>query len=916
MFKAEWEYLKKHKFFMLVIVVLFFVPSIYAVTFLSSLWDPYGQVKNLPVAVVNKDKSVNYEGQKLAVGDDLEKELRKSKAMDFHFPSEEEAKAGLKDGKYYTVITIPSDFSKDATTLLDKEPKQMKLDYETSSGRSFIAGKLSESGAKEISQNVSEQVTKTYAKTIFAEMKKVGKGMGTAADANKQLADGTTQIKSGSDQLTSGLQTLSASTLQFNDGAQTLTQGLSQYVDGVAQADSGSQQVTAGLGQLNSQVPALVGGVSQLANGSNQVTAGLGQLNSQVPTLAGGVSQLTNGSNQLTAGIGQLNSQVPTLVGGVNQLAVGGNTLTSGVQQYTAGVNQAASGSEQLANGVDQLNQQLKGQDFEGKITTLQTQVAMLQDIAKDMPSNEQLQAQLQTAQTHLDNLNKATADDAASMPANVDKAFADAGVQVTSEQKAKIVASLTADVNNSETSKQIEPIVKDITALSAQINAFNNAHGSQITQLAEAANNTDLNDVNMQLEQMKALPGAINTLDEKTHELSAGLNQLVGKSTDLQSGATQLNNGLNALNGETSDLSNGTNALMTGATQLNNGLNMLNGKTSDLSNGVSALTNGSTQVSDGLNTLNGKTGDLSNGASQLLAGSSQLTTGLDTLNSKRSELNSGAGQLADGARQLNGGANQLTTGAEQLSPALAQVQTGNQTLADKMGSAAKQVNDTKATNKTFKQIAAPATAKQTEKDHVANNGTGMVPYMFSVAMFVGMMALNLMLDMISPRTKISSLAAWMGSKMVMLFGIAVMAATVLYGLSISVLGLDPIHPLQTYGFMILISLMDAALVTAIYMWFDKAGAFAAMVLLVFQLSGSAGTYPIQLSNAFFEWLHPYLPMTYTVDGLRETIMIGGSAMPQVEVLFSIFVVSIIAMVIYYVSHRRHYSMMQDIAEA
>lgn len=818
MFKAEWEYLKKHKFFMLVIVVLFFVPSIYAVTFLSSLWDPYGQVKNLPVAIINKDKSVTYEGQKLAVGDDLEKELRKSKDMDFHFPSEKEAKAGLKDGKYYTVITIPSDFSKDATTLLDKDPKQMKLDYETSSGHSFIAGKLSESGAKEISQQISKQVTKTYAKTIFAEMKKVGKGMNTAADANKQLADGTTQIKSGSDQLTSGLQTLSASTLQFNDGAQTLTKGLSQYVDGVAQADAGSQRLTAGLGQLNGQVPALVSGVGQLSNGSNQVTAGLGQLNSQVPALA-------------------------------------------------SGVNQLATGSEQLTNGVDQLNQQLKDQDFAGKITTLQTQVATLQDIAKDMPSQAQLQSQLQTVQTHLDNLNKASEKDAAAMPANVDKAFADAGVQVTPEQKAKIAASLATDVNNSETSKQIDPIVKDIAALSAQINTFNNAHGDQIMQLGEAAKNTDLNEVNTQLEQMKALPTAIDTVDENMHKLS-------------------------------------------------DGLNTLNGNTGALSNGVSALTNGSTQVSDGLNTLNSKTGDLSNGASQLLAGSSQLTTGLDTLNSKRGELSSGAGQLADGARKLNGGANQLTAGAEQLSPALAKVQAGNQTLADKMGSAAKQVNDTKATNKTFKQIAAPATAKQTEKDHVANNGTGMVPYMFSVAMFVGMMALNLMLDMISPRTKISSLAAWMGSKMVMLFGIAVMAATVLYGLSISILGLDPIHPLQTYGFMILISLMDAALVTAIYMWFDKAGAFAAMVLLVFQLSGSAGTYPIQLSNAFFEWLHPYLPMTYTVDGLRETIMIGGSAMPQVEVLFSVFVVSVIAMVIYYVSHRRHYSMMQDIAEA
>ncbi|MEE0002516.1 MAG: YhgE/Pip domain-containing protein [Weissella confusa] len=846
MFKAEWEYLKKHKFFMLVIVVLFFVPSIYAVTFLSSLWDPYGQVKNLPVAIINKDKSVTYEGQKLAVGDDLEKELRKSKDMDFHFPSEKEAKAGLKDGKYYTVITIPSDFSKDATTLLDKDPKQMKLDYETSSGHSFIAGKLSESGAKEISQQISKQVTKTYAKTIFAEMKKVGKGMNTAADANKQLADGTTQIKSGSDQLTSGLQTLSASTLQFNDGAQTLTQGLSQYVDGVAQADSGSQQVTAGLSQLNSQVPALVGGVGQLATGS--------------ASLNDGVTQYTSG---------------------VDQVATGINGLNSGLTQYTSGVDQLATGGTALANGVDKLNQQLQGQDLTGKIETLQSQIATLQSIKADMPNQTEWQNQLATAKTDLDNLAKANAADVAQVPSNLDKALADAGVQMTDAQKAKVAASLAVDASNSQTAKQMQSVITNVAALQTQMAEFMSAHGDQINQLAETAQKTDWTSVNQSLNELKSLPGAVNTIDDNMQTLSSGLNTLAGKSNELQSGTTQLTTGLDALTDKSSD-----------------------------------LRSGSARVSSGLNTLNGKTGDLSNGASQLLAGSSQLTTGLDTLNSKRGELNSGAGQLADGARKLNGGANQLTAGAEQLSPALAKVQAGNQTLADKMGSAAKQVNDTKATNKTFKQIAAPATAKQTEKDHVANNGTGMVPYMFSVAMFVGMMALNLMLDMISPRTKISSLAAWMGSKMVMLFGIAVMAATVLYGLSISILGLDPINPLQTYGFMILISLMDAALVTAIYMWFDKAGAFAAMVLLVFQLSGSAGTYPIQLSNAFFEWLHPYLPMTYTVDGLRETIMIGGSAMPQVEVLFSVFVVSVIAMVIYYVSHRRHYSMMQDIAEA
>ena len=110
MLKAEWAWLKQHKFYLLVIFVLFFVPSIYAVTFLSSLWDPYGAVKNLPVAVVNHDKSVKYQGKKLTVGSDLKKQLKKSKAMDFSFPTDAAAKKGLKDGSTTRLLRFQKTF--------------------------------------------------------------------------------------------------------------------------------------------------------------------------------------------------------------------------------------------------------------------------------------------------------------------------------------------------------------------------------------------------------------------------------------------------------------------------------------------------------------------------------------------------------------------------------------------------------------------------------------------------------------------------------------------------------------------------------------------------------------------------------------------------------------------------------------
>jgi YhgE/Pip N-terminal domain len=143
MIKAEWKYLLKHKFMMLVLVVLIFVPSIYSVTFLKSMWDPYGKMGDLPVAVINNDKSVKYQGTKLSVGKDLTKNLKKSDAMKFEMvKSKKEANAGLKDGKYYMAMTIPKNFSKNATTLLDKHPKKMVIHYTTSAGHNYIAQNL------------------------------------------------------------------------------------------------------------------------------------------------------------------------------------------------------------------------------------------------------------------------------------------------------------------------------------------------------------------------------------------------------------------------------------------------------------------------------------------------------------------------------------------------------------------------------------------------------------------------------------------------------------------------------------------------------------------------------------------------------------------------------------------------------
>ena len=49
------------------------------------MWDPYGSVGHLPVAVVNEDKPVDYDGTTLSVGKDMVEELRENDSMAFNF---------------------------------------------------------------------------------------------------------------------------------------------------------------------------------------------------------------------------------------------------------------------------------------------------------------------------------------------------------------------------------------------------------------------------------------------------------------------------------------------------------------------------------------------------------------------------------------------------------------------------------------------------------------------------------------------------------------------------------------------------------------------------------------------------------------------------------------------------------------
>ena len=177
MLKKEWQKLIHNPILMIVIAAVVIIPTIYTTLFLGSMWDPYGKVENLPVAVVNLDREVDYEGETLNVGQALVDNLKDNDSLDFQFVDKAQAADGLADGSYYMVITIPENFSEHAATLMDDEPVKMQLDYEVNPGTNYIASKMSESALEKIKNSVAQEVTRTYAEAVFDQITEAGDGM-------------------------------------------------------------------------------------------------------------------------------------------------------------------------------------------------------------------------------------------------------------------------------------------------------------------------------------------------------------------------------------------------------------------------------------------------------------------------------------------------------------------------------------------------------------------------------------------------------------------------------------------------------------------------------------------------------------------------------------------------------------------
>lgn len=740
------------------------IPALYNLSFLGSMWDPYGNVDDLPVAVVNQDKSSTLNDQTLSIGDDMVDSMSKNKALDYHFVSAEKAEEGLENGDYYMVITLPEDLSEKAASLLTDDPEKLTINYQTTAGRSFVASKMSESAMTKLKDTVSENITETYTKAVFKSMSSLQDGLQEASDGGNELLSGSQQLESGSQTITDNLNTAASGSQTLADGTATLSSGLTTYTNGV----------------------------SSLASGSTTLSTGL-------DTYVAGVNTLSSGLNELNA-----NSQ--KLVDGVNKLQT----------ESSAGLTELITKTTELSNGLQTIQTQLNS-------TTLPSSSDISQ-LKEAISGLTQLDQQLTTMSTAISSI---TSSDLAAVQAT------SAYKNLSSDEQAEIDSAITT------------------------------GGGAQTVQYLTA----QIKETQKQIGQLTSLSTQLSTLST-----------LLTNFANLQAGISQA--------------STGSQQLVGGLTQLKSGLEDENKGIPYLASGLQQYTSGVAQAADGANQLVANNNQLTSGASQVASGANQLAA-------SNSQLTSGASQLQSGAEELASGSSQLAAGSDTLTSGLTTLTSGISTLTSSLSEASDQLSLVSVTNKNAKLVSNPVSTKETDNDSVKVNGIGMAPYMIAVSLMVVALSTNVIFASSLSGRPVKNRFEWAKQKLFINGLISTVGSLVLYG-AIQFLGFEANYEWRTIFLIILGGWTLMALVTALVGWDNRYGSFLSLVMLLLQVGSAGGSYPIELSPKFFQVVHPYMPMTYIVTGLRQTISMTGSIGTQVGVLSAFLVAFMVLGLIIY----------------
>ena len=399
----------------LTLIGVLLLPVLIGGILVAALYNPAERLDNMSAAIVNEDEPVTIDDQFVPLGRQLTAGLVEgsdeiASNLDWTISNADDAAAGLADGTYQAVVTIPSNFSAAATsTAPGGTPEQATIEVSTPPDSKVVDDAITAQVTSAAASIMGQQLSQVYLENVFVGFTTLGDQLGEAAAGAHQLADGAQQAADGAAQLPGGASQLGSGASQLSSGAGALASGLDQIASGTAASASGAGQLADGLdtaaAQVNnqqlvgaaqatatyaataaSQTAALaqsVGGLAQTLGGlageciaeggsvdfctslgTAAATAGTaatdavaaatsaGTASGYAAPTAAGIQQLTS---QTSAGLTEAAAQTRTLAAGLTQLASGTTQSADGARGLQSGASQLSDGATQLSDGAGTL---------------------------------------------------------------------------------------------------------------------------------------------------------------------------------------------------------------------------------------------------------------------------------------------------------------------------------------------------------------------------------------------------------------------------------------------------------------------------------------------------------------------------------------------------------------------------------
>lgn len=487
-----------------------------------------------------------------------------------------------------------------------------------------------------------------------------------------------------------------------------------------------------------------------------------------------------------------------------------------------------------------------------------------------------------------------------------------------------KVVSNIELELHKEVTGKVVDKLVEQLNSVPDDLSKISDAAEEIKSGTADLKDGTErinegastLNQnyeefntgVNSVTEGSKSLESGIATLDNGIEDVYNGskdltssldeLEQLVTAITTLKEGSNTLNNGITqyteasnsfyenielliqsiVLYGDSNsevlitnpDLakiyqiaktindSNAIESLKISGESLNAGADNLNTGIEKISESTNKLP----ELEAGIERMQGALGPINDGSKTVRSGITDLTNGLLTLNENSAKIRDGIRELSDGTSSALDGSQKLLNG----------VTTFNEEIDESLIDTKKELEKLEGLSEYAEE---PVEIVEEDYSKVDNYGTVFAPYFMSLWLWVGALVLFVVLYYDADnRFKLLGRNATNKILRAFLYLLLAVAQALILGFLLKhLLGFTVTSELGYYLSCILISTVFVSIVQFLIVNFNDVGKFLAILLLIFQLTASGGTFPVETTPEFFQNLYTFMPMHYSVDLIKEMLI-------------------------------------------